>query len=90
MSSVEILSLNENQWKSGPELPYAMFASAMVEVPDYGVLLVGGFSKFTEELRSILKLDNAESEWTELPQRLKTGRNRHSAFLVPDTLAVCP
>ena len=48
MSSVEILSLNENQWKSGPELPYAMFASAMVEVPDYGVLLVGGFSKFTE------------------------------------------
>ena len=90
MSSVEILGLNENQWKIGPELPFAMFASAMVEVPDYGVLLVGGSTAFTGELRTILKLDNAESQWTELPQRLKTGRNRHSAFLVPDKLVVCP
>ena len=90
MASVEVLSLNDGEWKQGPELPYAIFASAMVEVPDYGVLLVGGSTAFTEELRTILKLEDARSKWEELPQRLKTGRNRHSAFLVPDKLTVCP
>ena len=89
LSSDEILSLNGNQWNKGPELPYAIYASAMVEVPDYGVLLVGGSSTVTEGLETILKLNDAESKWTELPQKLKAGRNLHSAFLVPDKLADC-
>ena len=52
------------------------------------VVLVGGLS-YDGTFDGILRLNDAKSEWTQLPQKLSHPRYQHVAFLVPDAYANC-
>ena len=90
LSSSEVLDLETGKWRPGPELPILTRCSPMVEDEEGGVILVGGESK-VEKTTKLFRLPHAGdgSKWTELPQKLKTGRSRHVAMLLPDNLVSC-
>jgi len=50
---------------------------------------VGGESDEERFLNNLYRLPHAGAEWQEMPQKLKTGRNRHVAFMVPDHITDC-
>jgi hypothetical protein len=110
LSSVEILNEGSKEWEKGPELPFGIRFSQMVEAQNRGVVLIGGeslsplvdspdvaedtlggdSSSFIE-LNTLYKLPHAgrDAVWTKMQQKLKTGRGRHTAFLVPDNIVEC-
>jgi hypothetical protein len=91
LSTVEILDDEQsNEWREGPELPFAIDAAKMVEDKDGGVVLVGG-SASSGALDTLFQLRHGGEgvEWVEMEQKLKSPRNRHVAFLVPDHIAEC-
>jgi len=87
--SVEIMDEGTNIWRKGPELPFGICCSAMVEHPDGGVVLIGGRRDGSTYLDTIFHLPHAgeDAKWEKLPQKLKVGRGHHTAFLVPDVVA---
>ncbi len=91
LSSVEILHEGSNEWQLGPELPFGIYNSQMVEAQNGGVVLIGGQSSTDASLNTLYKLPNAgwDSVWTKMQQKLKTGRSDHTAFLVPDNIVEC-
>ncbi len=90
LSTVEILDDQSNEWREGPEVPLAIDAAKMVEDKDGGVVLVGG-SALSGALDTLFQLRHGMegAEWVEMTQKLKSARNRHVAFLVPDHIAEC-
>ena len=88
LSSVEILEEGANEWVTGPELPREISSSSMVEYSDGGVFLIGGYSE-RRVIDTIFYLAHGQSEWVEMPQKLKTGRQLVSSLLVPDEIAYC-
>jgi hypothetical protein len=86
LSSVEILDEGSNEWQTGPQLPFGVFDSQMVEDQNGGVVLIGANSMDT-----LYKLPHASRDavWTKMQQKLKTGRRGFSAFLVPDNIVEC-
>jgi hypothetical protein len=91
MSSVEILHEGSNEWKTGPELPFGIDFSRMVEDKNGGVVLIGGLGSSFGNLDSLYQLPHGgqDAEWTKMEQKLKTGRRSHTAFLVPDDVVDC-
>ncbi len=91
LSSVEILDEGSNKWQAGPELPFEIRFSQMVEDQNGGVVLVGGQSPSVSKLENLYKLPHAgrDAVWTKMQQKLKTGRKEHTAFLVPDNIVEC-
>jgi hypothetical protein len=93
LSSVEILDEGAGQWREGPELPFAISDSQMVESKDGGVVLLGGWAPREKPTRldTFFKLRHSGvgAKWELMSQRLKTGRSGHLAFLVPDNLVNC-
>jgi hypothetical protein len=91
LSSVEILDEGSNQWKTGPELPLAIFVSQMIEDQNGGVALIGGESSSGDNLDILFKLQHGgkDAVWTRMKQKLKDGRRYHTAFLVPDNIVDC-
>ena len=89
MSSVEILDEGSNEWRRGPELPFPICCSALVEHPLGGVVLIGGRAKYDNKLNTIYHLQHAgdDAQWELMPQRLQQARCFHTAFLVPDKIA---
>ena len=89
LSSVEILDVASNQWLKGPELPFPISGSAMVEDPRGGVALIGGRGNDSTYLDTIFHLPHAGegAQWEQLPQKLKVGRGHHTAFLIPYVVA---
>ena len=90
-TSVEILDKGSNEWRKGPALPFGIAGSQMVEVDNGGVALIGGGSDSELYLDTIFQLSHGgkNAGWTEMKQKLTTGRNSHTAFLVPDIIADC-
>ena len=88
LSTVEMLDEGANEWRQGPELPYGINGAKMVEDQNGGVVLVGGYSS-SGILDTLFQLSNGNEEWMEMKQKLKNGRNRHVAFLIPDNIANC-
>jgi hypothetical protein len=91
-SSVEILDLDANEWRKGPDLPIGIYFAQMVEGPNGGVVLVGGRSYSNDgHLNTLYQLPHggADAVWTKMKQKLKIGRERHVAFLVPDDAVDC-
>ncbi len=92
LSSVEILDKDSNEWQTGPELPFGISNSQMVEDQNGGVVMIGGYSP-----SSILELDTLyqlphggqDAAWTKMEQKMKTGRYWHTAFMVPDNTVDC-
>lgn len=91
LASVEILDQGAGEWRKGPDLPFGITDTALVEDPTGGVILVGGSSDDDEYLQTLFRLSDAgeDAKWIEMPQKLKFGRNSHNAFLVPDDVASC-
>ncbi len=91
LSSVEILDEDSNEWQTGPELPFGISSSQMVEDQNGGVVLIGGGASDGDKLDALYNLPHGgqDAVWTEMEQKMKTGRSAHTAFLVPDNIVVC-
>ena len=90
LSSVEILDEGSNEWKTDPELPVGLRSSQMIEDQNGGVVLIGGVS-MSDTLDTLYQLPHGgkDAVWTKMEQKLKTKRERHTAFLVPDNIVDC-
>jgi hypothetical protein len=79
------------EWRTGPELPIGILDPRMVEDPNGGVVLIGGKLTSGENLDTLYQLPHGgqDAVWTKLEQKLKTGRNSHTAILVPDNIVEC-
>jgi hypothetical protein len=91
LSSVEILDEGFNEWQTGPELPFGIFSSQMVEDQNGGVILIGGYSPSVGNLDTLYQLPygGQDAVWTKMEQKMKIKRNEHTAFLVPDNIIDC-
>jgi hypothetical protein len=91
LSSVEILNEGSNEWQTGPELPFGISNSQMVEDQNGGVVLIGGYSPSVSNLDTIYQLPHGgqDAVWTEMEQKMTTGRRDHTTFLVPDNIVDC-
>ncbi len=92
LSSVEILDEGSNEWQTGPELPFGIRLSEMVEDQNEGVALIGGDSSSSVgDLDTLYQLSHGgqDAAWTKMEQKMKTGRAWHTAFLVPNNIVDC-
>ncbi len=91
LSSVEILDESSNEWETGPELPFGIDETKMVEDQNGGVILIGGILSSNDLLLNLYQLPNAgrDAAWTMMEQKLKTGVYFHTALLVPDNVVDC-
>jgi N-acetylneuraminic acid mutarotase len=91
LSSVEILHVGSNEWQTGPELPFGIEDSQMVEDQNGGVVLIGGQSSSVGSLDTLYQLPHGgqDAVWTKMEQKMKTGRAWHTAFLVPNNIVDC-
>ena len=91
LSSVEILDEDSNEWQTGPELPFGIAWSQMVEDQNGGVVLIGGYSYPAGNLDTLYQLPHGgqDAVWTKMEQKMKTARNDHTAFMVPDNFVNC-
>jgi N-acetylneuraminic acid mutarotase len=91
LSSVEILDEGSNEWHTGPELPFGIYNSQMVEDQNGGVVLIGGQSSSVGSLDTLYQLPHGGQDaiWTKMEQKMKTGRFLHTAFMVPDNTVDC-
>ncbi len=90
-SLVEILDEDSNEWQTGPELPFGIDYSQMVEDQNGGVVFIGGGTFSISNLDTLYQLPHGgqDAVWTKMEQKLKTGRHCHTAFMVPDNIADC-
>ena len=70
------------------DLPIGINHAAMVQDPQGGVILIGGYSDKVH-LNSLYRLSDIEAEWHLMKQTLKIARSYHSAVLIPDELVNC-
>jgi hypothetical protein len=92
LSSVEILDEGSNEWQTGPELPFEIYGSQMVEDQNGGVVLIGGSkSSSVDSLDTLYQLPHGgqDAAWIKMEQKMNTGRRLHTAFLVPDNIVDC-
>jgi N-acetylneuraminic acid mutarotase len=91
LSSVEILDEGSNKWLRGPKLPFGIRLSQMVEDQNGGVVLIGGESSPYVYLNTLYQLPHGGQDacWTNMEQKMKTGRQDHTAFMVPDNIVDC-
>ncbi len=91
LSSVEILDEGSYEWQTGPELPFGIDESQMVEDQNGGVILIGGWSPSVGNLDTLYQLPHGgqDAVWTKMDQKMQTGRRLHTAFLVPDNIVDC-
>ncbi len=91
LSSVEILNIGSNEWQTGPELPFGIDGSQMVEDQNGGVVLIGGSSSSVGYLDTLYQLPHGgqDAVWTKMEQKMNTGRWQHTEFLVPDNIVDC-
>jgi hypothetical protein len=90
LSSVEILDEGSNEWQTGPELPFGIADSQMVEDQNGGVVLIGGHSQIGS-LETLYQLPHGgqDAVWTKMEQKMNTERYGQTAFMVPDNLVDC-
>jgi hypothetical protein len=82
---------------SGPDLPQAKKAAAMVPTPNgTGVVLIGGMIMNNGKVDMSggkdlieLKCSSTSCKWSQMKQQLSVIRWLHIAFYVPDSYAVC-
>jgi hypothetical protein len=91
LSSVEILDEGSNEWQTGPELPFGIVWSQMVEDQNGGVVLIGGKSSSVGSLDTLYQLPHGgqDAVWIKMEQKMQTGRYEHTAFLIPDNIVDC-
>jgi hypothetical protein len=92
LSTIELLDEGSNEWQTGPELPFGIERSQMVEDQNGGVVLIGGKSSSIFTLDSLYQLPHGglDAVWTKMDQKLKIERYQRTAILVPDNIVDCP
>ena len=65
--------------------------SQMVEDQNGRVVLDGGIFNYGEYLGTLCQLPQGgqDAVWTKMEQKMNTGRNSHTAFMVPDNNVDC-
>ena len=91
LTSVELLYLSDYEtfnsgWIVGPQLPFKVTYSRMVELKS-SVVMVGGIGGV--DGRHLYKLTSPTGPWTQMSQILKARRDLHVTFLIPDSLTNC-
>jgi hypothetical protein len=91
LSSVEILDEGSNEWQTGPELPFGINESQMVEDQNGGVVLIGGYSESGGFRNTLYQLPHGgqDAVWTKMEQKMKTARKWYTAIMVPDNTVDC-
>jgi hypothetical protein len=91
LPSVEILDEGSNEWQAGPELPFGIDNSQLVEDQNGGVVLIGGVSQSAGILDTLYQLPHGgqDAVWTKMEQKMQTVRSSHTAILVPDNIVDC-
>jgi hypothetical protein len=91
LSLVEILDEGSNEWQTGPELPFGIDKSQMIEDQNGGVVLIGGRSSSVGSIDTLYQLPHGgqDAVWTKMEQKMNTGRFCHAAILVPDNIVDC-
>jgi N-acetylneuraminic acid mutarotase len=91
MSSTEVLDEGSNEWRQGPDLPFGIYGAAMVEDPEGGVILIGGYSSSNKNLDTLFRLSDVGdgASWKEMPQKLQLGRYYPTAMMIPDHIVNC-
>ena len=79
----EILDLDKNEWREGPDLPVAteIYAPRSVQFED-SFVIVGGTGN--NNGKGILKFNARNYTWEVLPHHFQKARYDGAAFLVPD------
>jgi hypothetical protein len=85
------LDKGSNEWQTGPELPFGISNSQMVEDQNGGVILIGGYSSSLVNLDTLYQLPHGgqDAAWIKMEQKMKTVRSSHTAILVPDNIVDC-
>jgi hypothetical protein len=91
LASAEILDEGSNEWRAGPAIQFGTYYSEMVNYPKGGVVMIGGQAENNNWSNTLYQLSHGGNDavWTEMKQKLTTGRNRHTAFLIPDNIVSC-
>jgi hypothetical protein len=84
-----ILDLKTLIWRTGPQFPYGVYGSQLVEHYDGGVVVIGGRNHLGTYTKELYYLKTEESGWVLLPQKISIGRMWHMAFLLPSTFVNC-
>lgn len=87
LDSVEIFSVSEQKWRSGPTLPQPMGRGAVATYGDT-FILVGGYGD-GDYVKNLYQFEPDSESWTTLPQKLQKGRSRHVALVVDVTDLNC-
>ena len=84
--STEILNIDTNKWRKGPDLPFEIWNGASVQLQNT-FAIVGGYDGRSSQrvLDTIITFDTQNENWILSNQRLRTGRAEHTAFLVNDS-----
>ncbi len=63
----------------------------MVEDHNEGVVLIGGEASSFNNLDTLYQLPHGGQDaiWTKMEQKMNTGRQEHTAFLIPDNTVDC-
>ena len=85
ISKVEILDEGSNKWQTGPELPFGITESQMVEDQNGGVVLIGGLGSSFGNLDTLYQLPHGgqDAVLTKMEQKMKTGRLRMRLSSLP-------
>ena len=89
LRGVEVL--DDGHWKPGPDFPVEITCAALVEIPNGGILIIGGELNWMERYDTIFRLDHGgkSAQWYALQQKLSHPNSMFTAFLIPDYLANC-
>ena len=91
LSSVEILDEGSIEWQTGPEVPFGIVFSQMVEDQNRGVILIGGYSPSVGTLDTLYQLPHGgqDAVWTKMEQKMTARRKWHTAVMIPDHIVDC-
>ncbi len=89
LTSSEILIDGATGWSYGPDFPRPLTASQVIDGPNGGCCMVGGYAQGSTVYNSITCLQYLSSSWVDLTQTLQTARYGHVAIPVPSSTFNC-
>jgi len=89
LTSSEILIDGTSSWSNGPVFPRPLTASQVIDSPNGGCCMVGGYPQASTVYNSITCLQYLSSSWIDLPQTMQTPRYGHVAITVPSSTFNC-
>ena len=92
LRTAEILDPGAKTWRQGPNFPYPLRTTTMVQDPAGGVIVVGGLAgEGVGMLDTLYRLAHAGegASWEKLPITLTSKRDGHLAMMLPSSMFNC-